>query len=170
MTAPPIQITAVVVGSESVQAELVHLGADRRAKIGQAVKAAGFLIANRVKAAKLTGQVLRVRTGRLRSSINSNYSEQGDQFTSTIGTKLPYGRFWELGFHGIEHVDAFVRRNERFSSYAISGKHKQTAQGISFVKAHTRVVNQKARPFLKPSLNESRAAAKARINSAIAGN
>lgn len=50
-----------------------------------------------VKADKLTGQVLHVRTGTLRRSITPNVSQQGNLIVGTVTTNIRYGLLWEFG-------------------------------------------------------------------------
>jgi hypothetical protein len=64
-----------------------------------------------VQLEKLSGQVLGKRSGRLVRSINTRFTDTEYSSTSSTGTALKYGRFWELGFHGLVQVKAFVRRS-----------------------------------------------------------
>jgi hypothetical protein len=97
-----------------------------RELVRQVVQALGIELQRKVKAEKLSGQVLNVRTGRLRRSINEETHDAGDVVESTVGTPVVYGRFWELGFDGVEQVKA----------------HTATAFGVEQqVRAHTRTVH-----------------------------
>ena len=46
---------------------------------------------------KLSGQVLKVRTNRLRSSIQTEVTQQKDMTVGKVGTNVKYGRIHELG-------------------------------------------------------------------------
>jgi len=46
---------------------------------------------------KLSGQVLKVRTNRLRSSIQTEVTQQKDITIGKVGTNVKYGRIHELG-------------------------------------------------------------------------
>jgi phage gpG-like protein len=50
-----------------------------------------------VKEDKLSGQVLQVRTGRLRRSINQRVDVSGGSVVGTVGTNVSYGKTHELG-------------------------------------------------------------------------
>jgi len=75
--------------------------------------AAGLLlIAGRAQNSYLSGprpQRLGVVTGRLRGSIATKTEVKGDDIIGTIGTAVPYGRFHELGFVGVQAVKAHTR-------------------------------------------------------------
>ena len=93
-----------------------------------------------VKGKKLTGQVLNVRTGRLRRSITQRVeTEQGGRIVGLVGTNVSYGRTHELGFKGKVPVRAHTRK--------VGGKRVP-------VRAHSRQMDIPKRPFLGPSLNE----------------
>lgn len=162
----PIQMTVEVLGAASVKADLAAIGENRRSAVRDAVKGWGIRVVNHVKRNKLTGQVLRVRTGRLRSSINERLTESGNTITSTIGTAVGYGADWERGFAGTFAVRAHIRRIKSRSSHRTEWilqsyndakrRRVETATGIAFVSAHDRTVAQAPRPFLRPSLAELR--------------
>lgn len=73
------------------------------------------------------------RTGRLRSSITTRVGVSGNKIKGDLGTNVVYGRAHEQGFAGTVQVRSHLR------------------QGRAVV-AHTRRVNLKARPFLRPAL------------------
>src|SRR6266702_3268297 len=136
-----IELTAEVVGVESVRASLGDLPDQVRARVRVQVRRLGLELLRKVKSEKLSGQVLKVRTGLLRRSINEQTTEQGDRIESAVGTNVVYGRFWELGFRGLEQVKA----------------HTHTLHGVvAQVRAYSRRVNQGPRPFLRPALDEMR--------------
>ena len=115
-----------------------------RHRIADAVRAAvaraTFDLVGVVKAKKLTGQVLNVRTGRLRRSITGRVAEENGQPVGLVGTNVSYGRVHELGFKGTVPVKAHTR--------TIKGK-------PMMVRAHSRKLDMPARPFLQPSLDEN---------------
>lgn len=92
-----------------------------------------------VKEQKLSDQVLRVRTGRLRRSITGRVEDSDGKFEGIVGTNVRYARVHELGFKGVVQVKAHIRR--------IKG------QAIP-VRSHSRKLDLPARPFLNPSLQE----------------
>jgi hypothetical protein len=95
---------------------------------------------------KLSGQVLHRRSGTLSRSIQGIVVDEPARMVGIVSSRpgnapLEYARFWELGFHGVENVKSFMRKN------ALGGE--------SSVRAHTRKVNQAARPFLQPTRDEN---------------
>ena len=125
-----------------------------RLRMHQAVQALGIMLQRKVKEEKLSGQVLKVRTGRLRRDINEETIDEGDRSESTVGTPVIYGRFWELGFDGAETVKA----------------HTRTLHGVvQQVGSYTRHVHEVARPFLQPALAEMRNLIVQRLSDAAAG-
>ncbi|OVE46693.1 hypothetical protein [Chromobacterium violaceum] len=103
----------------------------------------------KVKAEKLSGQVLKVRTGRLRRSINRRIAGAGTtSIAGFVGTNVEYGRRHELGFHGTETVREHLRlvkqawgKPLRFPVFAR-------------VQAHSRQVDYPARSFLRSALRD----------------
>jgi phage gpG-like protein len=96
-----------------------------------------------VKEEKLSGQVLRNRTGTLRRSINQRVMVEDAIVRGIVGVDVtaPYGKTHEYGFHGRVMVRAHLR------------KAKET---FTVVRAHERNVNLPARPFMRPTLFEYR--------------
>jgi phage gpG-like protein len=95
-----------------------------------AIKAQGV-----VKGEKLTGQVLHVRTGTLRRSINQQIEETGTGIFAKVGTNVKYAAIHEYGFDGAETVRAHTRLGHP-------------------VRAHVREVHMPKRSFLVATLNE----------------
>jgi len=79
-------------------------------------------------------------TGRLRGSVTTEASASGNTIVGKIGTNVIYGRAHELGFRGNVTVSAHTRR---------------TAGGSANVRSHTRKMDIKARPFLRPALEDN---------------
>lgn len=165
-------ITTRIVGSEAVQAKFLSAGPAARERVRKEVESLGLEALRRVKQNKLTGQVLKVQTGRLRRSINEKTTVEGDSIVSSVGTNVGYGAAWEKGFHGSFAVKAHIRRIKDRSTFFIKttkkGEHKMASQGIAFVKGHMREVNQKPRPFLVPVLNEMKADVRRRLLAVVA--
>ena len=111
------------------------------------MKEAMFLVERRVKTPYLSGKALRRRTGRLRGSIAHQVKIRGDQVIATIGTNVVYGRFWELGFVGGVQVRAHARTIRQAFGKAIPPTRIR-------VRAHSRQIDQEARPFLRPAIDD----------------
>jgi phage gpG-like protein len=99
---------------------------------------------------------LHVKTGTLRRSINYRIYKEKNAITAVVGTNVLYGRFWELGFSGTQHVHPFVRHIKNVMGKIDVGgamKRRKIASGIAYVRAFDRNVNQRPRPFLRPALD-----------------
>jgi phage gpG-like protein len=77
-----------------------------------------------------------VDTGDLKRSI----SHEVHGVTGRVGSNLDYAAAVEMGFHGIEHVREYVRRDG------------------ATVRAHERHANMPAQPYLRPALYRRRSA------------
>jgi phage gpG-like protein len=93
-----------------------------------------------VKEDKLTGQVLNVRTGRLRRSITQRVEDEGGNVVGYVGTKVKYARAHEFGFTGNVTVREHLRRTK-------SGTE-------ATVKAHSRNMHLPERSFLRSALKD----------------
>lgn len=91
-----------------------------------------------VKDRKLSGQVLHVRSGTLRRSINRATIVKQGSIEGQVGTNVKYAAIHEYGFHGSVGVRSYVRSTAKW--------------GDVTVRAHTRVVNMPMRSFLRTTL------------------
>jgi len=87
------------------------------------------------------GQPLR-DTGRLNRSITSQVNSNGTEHVLEIGTNTVYARLHQFGGQGKK---ASVPAFQRLQTMAWGKKIKPVQVQV---KAHTRIMNQKARPFL----------------------
>ena len=90
-------IEAKVIGAESVQSQMVAISRRGQDRVRTAVRRQGLELLRLVKQ-KLSDDVLHVRSGRLRRSINEQDQDDGTTFQASVGTNVVYGRAWELGF------------------------------------------------------------------------
>ena len=86
-----------ILGTEAVQGRFTIITQEIVTRVRLAVKVQGLELLRLVKQ-KLSDDVLHVRTGRLRRSINERSTDDGHTFTSTTGTNVRYGAYWERGF------------------------------------------------------------------------
>jgi len=154
-------LIARVIGAEQVKANLGRVPAAAKARVHQTVAALTMTILRKVKAEKLSGQVLRNRTGTLRRSINQRVVESGFGIAGSVGTNLRYAKRWELGYTGPESVKAHTRTLKQ-----AWGKDLPAPISVQ-VRAFTRQLDIKARPFLRPVLDEMRDEIRTRLEAAV---
>lgn len=114
------------------------------------VQKLGYTLQGHVQRDKLTGQVLKVQTGRLRSSIAQGDPDSRSRFESTpttaiayVGTNVKYGRTWELDgipAHDVVPVRAKALRFE--------------IDGVVLFRKRVHIPGQGPRPYLAPALQE----------------
>jgi len=132
-------VKITIVGDFEVCAKFEKAPAEIREALKRGVQRATLAVLKRSKE-KLSDDVLRVRTGRLRRSITSKVEDQGGSIVGSVGTVVQYGRVHEFGFNGTVTVRDHLRR-------AKSGKEIN-------VRAHSRKVNLPERSFLRSALRE----------------
>jgi phage gpG-like protein len=162
-------IVGQIVGSELVQAKLAQIGAMQRKRISATVHRLGLMT---LKAAKeyLNGprpENLGDVSGRLRRSVNENFTEDGNTFRSTVGTNLPYGAYWEKGF---DRKVGFGARGGPKTALSQYGEQR------AIIRSYTKYGNSPgmtkhfdARPFLTPALADMKDEIRARLASAMGG-
>jgi phage gpG-like protein len=135
-----IQFNVTVSGDAQSRVAIAQVQQRITSRLRDAIQRAALDLLAHVKAKKLTGQVLNVRTGRLRRSITQRVeTEPSGVIAGLVGTNVSYGRTHELGFKGRVPVRAHTRK--------LGGKSVP-------IRAHTRQMDIPKRPFLGPSLNE----------------
>ena len=140
-------IDGYLVGDREAVARFTTFGPELQAQLVKRVSRLALALQKRVQETKLSDQVLHVRTGRLRRSINSRVEEDGASVYGFVGTNVAYGKRHELGFSGTENVKA----HSRLMTVAFGRKVKDPRQ-IS-VRAFSRQI-KRSRPFLRPALAE----------------
>jgi phage gpG-like protein len=93
---------------------------------------------------KLSDDVLHVRSGRLRRSINAQFVGSGARIQGQVGTNVPYGRVHEYG------LTVTVDEHMRLVKKAWGRSLKTPVQSV--VKAHS--VHYPERSFLRSALRE----------------
>lgn len=155
-----MSLFTVTVKTDVLEARLRSAPELMRASLLRAVTRLSIGIQRSVKEDKLTGQVLHVRTGTLRRSINRVVTDEPDGIFATVGTNVEYAAIHEYGFSGSVNIKAYVRQHRERLTYAqqykrtgavIKGKLTGTS---SLVSAHTRQVNMPERSFLRSTLKD----------------
>ena len=96
---------------------------------------------------KVSGEVLNVRTGRLRRSINQIVLARGSEVTGIVSTPVEYAPPHEYGFKGQVPVAEHLRTIKAAFGRSIAPK------SIT-VRAHLRSVELPERSFLRTALRE----------------
>ena len=132
------------------------------AAVRTSVTRATFALVAYVKANKLSGQVLKVRTGTLRRKINGRVSETSTAIMGQVGVKLSYAAAHEYGFDGDESVRAHVRTIKQAFGRSI-------APTTVSVRAFNRHIHLPERSFLRSSLREMTPEIQIMIRQAVVG-
>ena len=160
-------ITAHLHGAEATKVKYQGAG-DKVAKtLRQTMELLAIEVQLHVKGDYLSGQVLKNRTGNLRTSINYKVQESGSSIVAAVGTNIVYAAIHEYGFDGNESVRAYIRRSKaqmqmamyhyRNKNGEVVTKFKQTGKygrstGEIDVRAHDRHMVMPQRSYLRAAL------------------
>jgi len=111
------------------------------------VRELGIRLTNKIKANKLTGNPLKVQTGRLRNSIHSDEVFSGNTYTTNVGTNVKYAAIHEYGFSGSQSI----KTHSRTITQAFGKPIGSTTFSVS---AHIRTVHMPMRSFARSALAE----------------
>lgn len=103
-------IKAAIVGESELIARLERFPDSLRNQLRSTVESLAITLTSKVKKDKLSGQVLRRRTGRLSRSINYKLDVQPSAVYATVGTNVEYAKALEYGFDGTVSVKAHLRK------------------------------------------------------------
>ena len=140
-------IDASVTGDERVIASIRSQYQKVITNVEQSIGRLTLKLLTRVKVNKLSGQVLNVRTGRLRRSITYKVIKTPSRITGIVGTNVEYARIHELGFHGQVPVKAHLREIKKAWGKDITPRTVE-------VRTHSRQVNLPAKSFLRSAMEE----------------
>lgn len=149
-----------IAGVERVVLRLQNLAASATAKLRATMSSVATDVSSYVKETKLSGQVLNVRSGRLRRSINGQVRDSADAVSALIGTNLVYAKVYEFGFQGTVNVPAHTRMQTMAFGRAMPAREVE-------VRAHPMRMNMPERSFLRTSLRETAPAELDRIRMAM---
>lgn len=145
-------ISGALVGDRQLVARFKALPQRVKTAVDQTTDALGLRLQASVQRDYLTGQVLRVRTNRLRGSITRGAQDSRSRFESTpvtafayVGTNVSYGRTWE--YDGIPAHDVVPIRAKALR-FEIGGQ--------VFFRKRVHIPAQGPRPFLAPALQAMR--------------
>lgn len=147
----------VVGGTELVQ-RIGAFGPKIQGGLEKAIRRLTIELLAQVKAQKLSGQVLNVKTGRLRRSITQRIDGAGSaSVTGTVGTNVAYGKVHEFG------GPQTIRAHQRMMTKAW-GKPVKEPRLIS-VRAH--IAKYPERSFLRSALADLEPKIKATLQGAV---
>jgi phage gpG-like protein len=146
-------ISGYLVGDRQLIAKMNRMPAAVQTEVARVVDQLGLRLIANVVQNKLSGQVLKRRTGKLAASIARGSPETRSKFvqtatsaTSIVGTNVSYGKTWELG----AHVPAYTiyPKNAKALHFTYHG------QEVFAKKVNIPAHEIKPRPFLAPALQE----------------
>lgn len=139
--------------AETLLARLAGTADRLKEGMNAAVTRLSIVVQTGVKAERLTGQVLHVRTGTLRRSINRRVEVTDGGVIATVGTNVRYAAAHEYGFDGSVTVKAHTRRSALQMS-AKRSKRDRKSDGTVQVRSFTRHMRMPERSFLRSELRE----------------
>lgn len=152
-------IQGMVVGQEQVIAHLGEVHPRVLSLVRQEVEREAINLLRYVKEQKLTGQMLKNRTGTLRRSINYALSIEDQGLTAVVGTNLVYAAIHEYG--GVTRAHVIEARKKKALAFQVGGQ--------SLVRRSVQHPGSKMpeRSFLRSSLRENEARIKTAIAAAV---
>jgi phage gpG-like protein len=153
-------IAATVLGDEAALERLRALGDLANSAIARAIAKLCIDLQKHVQQDKLSGQVLAVRSGALKSSINVATDQKETRTTATVYTNLDYATAQEYGFSGTVNVRASLRQiKEAFG--------RPIVEKTIAVHPHDRHMTLPERSFLRSALDDITADISAGVEDAL---
>jgi hypothetical protein len=140
-------ISAYLVGDEQLLQRLRALHDAINAGLARCIAQLGIDLQRNVQQDKLSGQVLKSRTGNLKSSIDYRVDQSARGATADVFTALRYAAAQEYGFTGTVSVGASLRRIRQAFGRPIAEK------TIS-VRAYDGRMSLPERSFLRSALED----------------
>jgi hypothetical protein len=154
-------ITAYLVGDEQALQRLRGLPEAVNSRLLRAITQLGIDLQRDVQQDKLSGQVLRSRTGSLRSSIDVMVDQSGGAITASVFSDSRYAGVQEYGFAGTVSIRASLRRiREAFG--------RPIAEKTISVRAYDRRMDLPERSFLRSALDDMTPAIRDEVEAALA--
>ena len=154
-------ITAYLVGDEQLLERLRGLPDAINSELLRGITQLGIELQRAVQQDKLSGQVLRSRTGSLKSSIDLRVDQSGGAIAASVFTDSRYAGVQEYGFAGTVSVRASLRRiREAFG--------RPIAEKTISVRAYDRRMDLPERSFLRSALEDMMPAIREGVEAALA--
>lgn len=142
-------IKVELIGADKVVARFQKMWPALQAATIKSITGSLIELTRYVKANKLSGQVLKNRTGRLRRSVHSSgVRDIGGEVSGTVGTNVEYAQQHEYGFTGTVTIKAHMRTIKQAWGHSL-----KSPRSVS-VRSHGRQVNLPERSFLRSALQE----------------
>lgn len=153
-------ITGKVVGADKLTVRFNEMAPRLRERLKLQITREAVALLRYVKEQKLSGQVLRNRTGTLRRKVNYVVRDGVSDVMATVGVKLSYAGIHEYGFDGTETVREHLR--------TITQAFGRTIAPVQVtVREFSRHMHMPERSFLRSSLSENAAGIRERLTAAI---
>lgn len=148
------------IGGEEVLKKIEQIEPQIQKSLLATITKLSFQLQAKVVSEKLSGQVLKTKTGTLRRSIATNVTNLSGSITGRVGTNVDYGLIHEYGFKGNVTVDGHLRQITKAWGRSITPKKV-------FVRTHQKKANYPVRSFLRSALREMEPTIKIEIDKAI---
>jgi len=155
-------ISADLLGDKPALDRLRALPDAANAGLARVIAKLGIDLQNHIQQDKLSGQVLAVRSGALKSSIEVATDRSAAVVTATVSTDVDYAAAQEYGFSGTVNVRASLRQIKEAFGRPIAAK------TIS-VGGYSRRMNLPERSFLRSALDDMTADISAGVEDALRG-
>jgi phage gpG-like protein len=140
-------IAAYILGEGEILARLRAIPDAVNWGLARAITKLGIDLQNKVQQDELSGQVLTIRSGALKSSIELRIDQGASGITASIFSDSDYARAHEFGFSGTVDVRASLRNIKEAFGRPISEK-------TINVRAYRRRMNLPERSFLRSAMEE----------------
>lgn len=133
-------IQGTVIGGDAAIAKYDNMPQRLKAELRVGIGRAALLVQVQSKQNKLSGQVLNVKTGRLRRSINTKITETDTGVQGSVGTNVEYAHAHEYGFQGTVSVREHLRTSVLGNKF--------------IVRSHNMNMNVPEKSFLRSALSD----------------
>ena len=140
-------IAASLIGDSAALDRLRALRETAAAGVARAVAQLGLQLQNGIQQNKLSGQVLRARSGALRDSITAQFDRDDMSVSATVSSALDYAAAQEYGFTGTVSIRASLRQIQEAFGRPIAAKTVN-------VSGYSRRMDLPERSFLRSALDE----------------
>lgn len=154
-----------VYGDVAVIAKLKAFPAGAKERLAKTVLRLSIMLQGYIMSEKLSGQVLKNRTGNLRNSIKQEVRVTDTSVLGVVGVGVnasKYGRAHEYGFHETVNVKAHLRTQKMAWGKSIT---PVTVE----VRAHPMRMNLKERSFLRSALADKADTIREELTKAVTG-